>query len=245
MSKRAESRQLALPPDLVKCLLLTWPVRQFREEPRLPANPPQAEDWWWTYELEYGLDRQNVGRLKERRQLLTGTLRVIADEGRDVQAIIAALEKIKNDILQDAIEGFQIDSTRLLTQDAVQIRKQLIKGLTRVVTFYRRLNADAAAEKRLRMRDASVAARVSPISPTRRRMALYAKVLRSVQRDPILTAYANIASTSRQRRKSAGNPQSRLLKQAKIVLQDAGVPQVLRIDLLRAIGLLPFRHEGQ
>ena len=228
--------------DLVRRLLLTWPLRQLREDIGLPANPPATEDWWWTYELTYGFDRQNYGRLEERQELLVSTLRVIADQGRDVQAISAALGRIKQDILQDALEGLRIDTTRILTQEAVQVRKQLTEGLTRVLDLYRRLSPETAAEKRLRRRDARTSLRVSP---TRRRMAVYAKVLHYVQQDPMLRLYAITTSTHPQRRGHAGNPHNRWIKEAKVVLQHAGVPQVLRTDLLRSIGLLPSRSEGQ
>jgi hypothetical protein len=228
MSKQAHGRGplLTLSPELGDCfeqLLLTWPRRQFTSPIPYPGNVPWNR-FCWTYEKRYG-----DGRLGERRALLWTTLAAACPINRrvDFPAVAGALGRAKLAAILDLGGRIATSALRNLAREKGQVAKMV----------------EAAGRRALKLHE--VIDGVGPHTPTyetdrQRHLELYNAMCKAPQTDPLL----RYAIESVPRRARRGKPEQPWLRQAYRDLRDAGVPQTLRKDLLRAIGLLPLINDS-
>lgn len=119
-----------------------------RGEVSVPHPPHDGRDdpeWSWKYEQQYGVERDN------RESVLKIALNVLADEGKDISAVVTALQQIKHKAFENAMDVMKIDVQREHLKEADMIRRNLTAWLPRAIRLHQQLNPDNL-EKGLRFR---------------------------------------------------------------------------------------------
>jgi hypothetical protein len=211
----------------IRELVKTWPIRQLRGV----SVPPPTDDvrdpeWSWKYERKYG-----VSKARDRESTLRLVLNVLSDNGkREMPPIVDVLHKIKGIAFEGALLGFITAHQREDAEEADTIRRSLTKWLARAVRLHERLN-HASLPSGLRFQrayqDMLEALTFSKVGSSGKDL--------EPARDWLLAPRPKAAV---RRRKTRGNPDAALVKEAHRLLSNAKVPRKHHREVLWAIGLL-------